>query len=291
MTRWGMLKMLTFVSTFSGVQAGTDMANAFVTYLYGKHMAQSISNIIEYSPITNSSWDPFAAIDNVTANAVVVPENVGSSFTRWGVLAYPGFIALDVVSIGTYAEFVVMEPGYFGNMSLIAPTLDDVKMSSVVPAGGQSIVPTHHISNPPSNLDVLIVPGLPTAGPFPHEKELVEYIRTVYPSLKHIISVGTGSMLLASAGILEGRNATTSKSLFHAATKPYRKGHKINWTGGRWVQDGNVWTTSSSATGLDSGNALAIALFGKKATLWASTLMEYLPSSDPSYDPFAHLMR
>ena len=265
------------------------MANAFVTYLYGKRMAERISNIIEYTPITNSSLDPFAAIYNITPNAVLSAEKVENAFTRWGALVYPGFVALDVISIGTYAESVAMEPGYLGNMSVIARTLDDVKMSSLVPGGGQSMVPTYHLSNPPK-LDVLIVPGLPTAGPFPYEKELVAYIRTVYPSLKHIISVGTGSMLLASAGILEGRSATTSKSLFHAATKPYRKGHKINWTAGRWVRDGNVWTTSSTTAGLDSGNALSIAMFGKKATFWASTQMEYLPSNDPSNDPFAFLM-
>lgn len=266
------------------------MSHAFVSHVYGERVAKSISNFIEYTPISNSSYDPFAAIYNLTTNAAMIAETK-RSFTQWGIFAYPGFVALDAIGVATYAEFMSMQPGYFGNLSVIAPTLDHVKMSGVVRRGGQSIIPTHQLSNPPPHLDVLIVPGLPTAGPFPHQNQLVKYIRSVYPSLKQIISVGTGSMLLASAGILEGRKATTSKALFYAATKPYRKGHNIRWTAGRWVQDGNVWTTSGTASSLDAGNALSVEMFGTRATLWASTMMEYLPSTDPAHDPFAHLIK
>ena len=264
------------------------MANAFVRHVYGKHVAKSISDLIEYTPITNSSHDPFAPLYNLTT--VMIAEKLENSFTQWGILAYPGFIALDAISVAIYAEFMTVIPGYLGNISVIAPTLDHVKMSSVVPGGGQSIVPTHELSNPPSKLDILIVPGLPTAGPFPHQHQFAKYIRCVYPSLKHIISVGTGSVLLASSGILEGRRATTSKSLFHAATKPYRGGHDITWTTGRWVRDGNVWTTSGTASGLDAANALSIEMFGTRATHWATMNMEYIPSTNASHDPFAHLI-
>jgi len=204
---------------------------------------------------------------------------------HWGVLAYPGFIGLDAISVVSYVEFLTLRPGFPGNLSVIAPTLDPVRMSSVVPVGGQMIIPTHQISNPPPHLDVLIVPGLPTPGPFPNQDQLVSFIQHTYPNAKNIISVGTGSMLLGYAGILNGRKATTSKSLFGAATAPF-KNYNITWTLGRWVQDGNVWTSSGTAAGLDAGNALATSMYGADATSWVTLMMEYIPSTNSSWDPF-----
>jgi putative intracellular protease/amidase len=75
----------------------------------------------------------------------------------------------------------------------------------------QQILPTHTFKHPPKDLDVLFVPG----GPGSMVLELddaIAYIRHVYPSLQYIFSVCTGSTLLARAGVLDGKNATTNKS-------------------------------------------------------------------------------
>jgi hypothetical protein len=148
------------------VEAGTDMAYAFVSQVYGAKLAQDITNFIEFTPIVDPSNDPFAAYWNLTSPSKPIPPILTQSpFTNWGVLVYPGFIGLDAISVASYAEFMTLQGGFAGNLSVIAPTLDPVQMSSIVPGGGQTIIPTHQISNPPPQLDVLIVPGLPTAGP------------------------------------------------------------------------------------------------------------------------------
>jgi len=272
--------------TSSGVEAGTDMAYAFLSQVYGKNFAQDITTLLEYVPVDNSSDDPFAAYYNLTSPSKPIPPVLNDSpFTYWALLVYPGIIALDAISVASYPEFVTLQPGFPGNLSTIAPTLDPVQMSSIVLGGGQTIIPTHQISNPPPQIDVLIVPGLPTAGPFPYQDQLAAFIRQTYPTVQNIISVGTGSMLLGYSGILEGRRATTSKSLFSAATAPF-KNHNITWTYDRWVRDGNVWTSSGTASGLDAGNALTTSMFGPNVTFWATLNMEYVPNTNSSWDPF-----
>ena len=262
------------------------MAYAFVSQVYGNKLAQYITTLLEYVPADDSSDDPFAAYYNLTSPSKTIPPVLNDSpFTYWALLVYPGIIALDAISVASYPEFMTLHPGFPGNLSVIAPTLDPVQMSSVVPNGGQTIIPTHQISNPPSQIDVLIVPGLPTAGPFPYQYQLAAFIRHTYPTVQNIISVGTGSMLLGYAGILEGREATTSKSLFSAATAPF-KNNNITWTYDRWVECGNVWTSSGTASGLDAGNALMTSMFGPNATFWATLNMEYVPNTNSSWNPF-----
>ena len=263
------------------------MAYAFVSQVYGNKLAQDITTFLEYVPVDNSD-DPFAAYYNLTSPSKPIPPVLNdSSFTYWALLVYPGIIALDAISVASYPEVVTRLPGFPGNLSVIAPTLDPVQMSSVVSNGGQTIIPTHQISNPPSQIDVLLVPGLPTAGPFPYQDQLAAFIRDTYPTVQNVISVGTGSMLLGYAGVLDGRKATTSKSLFSAATAPF-KNNNITWTYDRWVQYGNVWTSSGTASGLDAGNALTTSMFGPNATLWATVSMEYVPNTNSSWVPFPH---
>ena len=82
----------------SGVEAGTDMAYAFVSQVYGEKLALSITTAIEYVPITNSSYNPFADYWNLTSTPKPIPPVYGSGpFSYWGLLAYPGFIGLDAI--------------------------------------------------------------------------------------------------------------------------------------------------------------------------------------------------
>jgi putative intracellular protease/amidase len=66
-------------------------------------------------------------------------------------------------------------------------------------------------------------------------EDAVDYIREVYPSLQYIVSVCTGSTLLARAGILDGKRATTNKKNW---TWAVATGPKVKWVPGRWVVDG-----------------------------------------------------
>jgi transcriptional regulator GlxA family with amidase domain len=151
----------------------------------------------------------------------------------------------------------------------------------------QSIVPTNTFANPPGNLEVLLVPG----GFGTHEPEdsaaAVAFVKDIYPKLKYIISVCTGSIILARAGVLEGKKATTNKAMWEQATAT-SNGANIKWVpAARWVVDGNVYTTSGVAAGMDGTFAFIAKIWGEEVATSIANIIEYERHTDPHWDPFA----
>jgi transcriptional regulator GlxA family with amidase domain len=150
----------------------------------------------------------------------------------------------------------------------------------------ESVLPTHTYANPPTNLDVLLVPG--GAGTrAPDLNSTIAYVKDVYPNLKYIISVCTGATILARAGILDGRRATTNKHAWAWATST---GPDVNWVPtARWVVDGNVWTTSGVAAGLDGVFAFVSYAWGEDIAGPLADSIEYERHTNSSWDPFAKI--
>lgn len=274
------------------------MTFAFVKAVYGEELAESLCNTLELIPSTDPTYDPFAAVYGLSTTREPPSVPAEESFplpegtkSRWGVLTYPGFTTLDMISVTIFPETISFQPGFGCTITLIAPSKDEPVISyGNAPLYGPGFMATHTYANPPTDLEVLIVPGLPEVRPFPHHDELVSLLRSLYPRLKHIVSVGTGSMLLAAAGILDGRKATTAKAHWKPATAPFRgQDSNITWTTGRWVRDGNVWTASGTAAGMDVANALCKELYGATPTHKAAVLAEYTPHTDSTFDPFAKI--
>lgn len=174
------------------------------------------------------------------------------------------------------------------NLSLIAATLEPVssKPQSAInlynSTFGGSVVPTHtFVSAPP--LDVLFVPGGVEINA-PDVPDAVDFIRKTYPSLQYLISICTGAGIVAQAGVLDGKNATTNKESWKEITP---LGPKTYWVAhARWVQDGNVWTTSGVSAGIDGTIGWLEAVYGNDTANSIATEMEYTPHAQ-SYDPFA----
>ncbi|ROT37341.1 DJ-1/PfpI family protein [Sodiomyces alkalinus F11] len=217
--------------------------------------------------------------------------NSTSPPVNYGMVLFPSFQALDV--FGPLDILNMLSLSHPMNLYLIAATLDPVSTAamsaSMNPLNSnfsESIVPTHTFADPPPDLDVLIVPGgLGTRAPAPRLDELIGFIRDVYPSLEYLISVCTGAGLVARAGVLDGRNATTNK---RAWAQTVAHGPATNWIGrARWVVDENVWTSSGVSAGMDATLAWVAAVFGEEQADSLALGMEYERVSDPSNDPFA----
>ena len=100
--------------------------------------------------------------------------------------------------------------------------------------------------------DTLIVSGdndctLPGAG-------LMAFVRDALPSASRIASVCTGSFVLAQAGLLDGRRATT----YWAHAREFRRRYpRVQLEEDKiYVVDGPVWTSAGMTAGLD----LALAM-------------------------------
>ncbi|PSN68549.1 class I glutamine amidotransferase-like protein [Corynespora cassiicola Philippines] len=185
-------------------------------------------------------------------------------------------------------------------LSLLAPSLSHSTTNPPLPGldFGADLVPTvtfdEYLSAHPSTgagganasippIDVLLVPG--GGGTRGNVSREIAFVETIYPSLQHIISVCTGSTILARAGVLDGRKATTNKKAWAWATG---FGRGVEYVGkARWVRDGNVWTGSGVSAAIDTTYAFLADVYGEEVSQWVADASEYTRWTDASFDPFA----
>ena len=102
-----------------------------------------------------------------------------------------------------------------------------------------------------------------------------------------VMSVCTGSGLLARAGILDGRRATSNKAAFAWATE---QGPKVEWVKeARWVWDGKFVSSSGVAAGIDMSLAVIAHLAGDEFAQNLADRTEYEWHRDAAWDPFARI--
>ncbi len=191
----------------------------------------------------------------------------------WGqeqiaMLLYPKFTALDLV--GPHYFFACM----FGAKVHLVTTEKD--LSPVMSDLGLAITPTMTMADAPRDLDVLFVPG-GTEGTLGvmARADTMAWIRGRAARAKHVTSVCTGSMVLAKAGLLKGKKATS-----HWVTRDVLADFGAIPTNQRVVKDGNILTGAGVSAGLDFAIALVEQLRGRA---YAEALVlqgEYAP--DPS---------
>ena len=103
-----------------------------------------------------------------------------------------------------------------------------------------------------------------------------------------VFSVCTGAALLARAGVLDGRRATSNKLAFDWVRE---QSDAVEWVGrARWVEDDRFITSSGVAAGIDAAFAVLSRLVGEDLSVRVAAGMEYEPSRDPEHDPFADLV-
>lgn len=133
-------------------------------------------------------------------------------------------------------------------------------------------------------LDLLLVPG--GIGTFAQLENtgMIGFLQERAKRAEITMSVCSGSALLARAGLLDGRRATTNKQFFDFSAQ---QGPKVDWvTEARWVEDGPVATSSGVSAGTDMALALIARLYGRKRADLIAALAEYEWQDDPARDPF-----
>jgi len=137
----------------------------------------------------------------------------------------------------------------------------------------------------PGHLDVLLVPGGQGTRRESTNPRMLDFLTGAYPSLELVASVCTGAGLLAAAGLLAGRRATSNKQSFEWVTS---QSAETDWIAeARWVEDGNVWTSGGVAAGMDMTLALIARLTDADTARWAAEHTEYEWHTDAAWDPFA----
>jgi putative intracellular protease/amidase len=180
-------------------------------------------------------------------------------------LLYPQFTALDLV--GPHYFFACM---YGAKVHLVTTEKD---LSPVLSDLGLAISPTITMADAPQDLDVLFIPGgtqgtLSVMG----RKDTMGWVQDRASRAKHVTSVCTGSMVLAKAGLLKGKRATS-----HWVTREALADFGAIPVNERVVKDGNILTGAGVSSGLDFALALVEMLRGKAYAQGLMLQAEYHP--------------
>jgi transcriptional regulator GlxA family with amidase domain len=172
----------------------------------------------------------------------------------------------------------------FGN---IGPELTIVTVAQeagpVRSAQGPRTVADYAFSDAPE-LDFVLLPG--GYGTFEQAQNpaMLEFLRR-NADAEIVMSVCSGSGVLAAAGLLDGRRATSNKLFFDAITQASTN---VNWErSARWVEDGNVFTSSGVSAGTDMSLGVIEKIYGTERARDIAVMTEYEWQADPDNDAFA----
>jgi putative intracellular protease/amidase len=125
--------------------------------------------------------------------------------------------------------------------------------------------------------DVVVVPGGPGQNDQMQDGPVHDWLRTADQTSTWTTSVCTGSLILAGAGLLAGRRATT-----HWLAMDELGALGATPVGDRVVSDGKYVTAAGVSSGIDMALTLAGRLAGDEAAQAIQLMIEYDPQ--PPYD-------
>ncbi|KAJ4378387.1 hypothetical protein N0V86_006088 [Didymella sp. IMI 355093] len=255
------------------------------------------------SDTTTSSISATSSASNINAPLF---KASGDKPVHYGILLFPGFQALDVfgpldvfnslamlynfpMRLTNLAAYPGSVPTYHPSTSTLIPTgahpLSHFSENLVVDRTLKEQLKIQESAGPRSEeaIDVLIVPG--GVGTRSDVAQEIDFVKRMYPTLKSVLSICTGATILARAGILDGRRATTNKRAYKWATGT---GPNVNWAPkARWVVDGNIVSSSGISAGIDASYAFVALNYGEGIAESLADSAEYVRWMDPEHDPFS----
>lgn len=162
-----------------------------------------------------------------------------------GIIIHPGFQLLDAA--GPAAAFEMAEhfcPGSYA-LEMLAPGGGEIESSSGMKLAARPL-------SAEGPLDTAIISGGEIIRSMAAAEQIVAWLRST--NARRTASVCTGAYLLAEAGLLDGRSATTH---WWSTDDFARRYPKVRLDAERiFIEDGGVWTSAGISAGID----LALAL-------------------------------
>lgn len=186
-----------------------------------------------------------------------------------GIYLFEGFEELD--ALGPWevlASWTQQHPDDGWSIRLVADTVSPVRA-----AKGAVITPheTREIK-----LDVVIVPGGDGSRTVMHDGAVLDWLRELNETGVLVASVCTGALVLASAGLLSNRPATT---YFAAVDELRAVDSSINvLPHERWVDDDDIVTSAGISAGIDMALHLVDRLAGTERARQVRRHIQYDPA-------------
>lgn len=197
--------------------------------------------------------------------------SAASGKKKVAIVVHEGVEMLDFAGPAEVFASVHLRPaGMMYEVWLVAPSKGEVHTQHI----GGSIQALHSIDDCPQP-DIVLVPGGQT-NRLLDDPRFMAWFAGAAEHAQHVVSVCTGAFVLAKAGVLDGKEATTHHSAWKELATGYPKVKVVE--GVRFVDNGRVVTAGGVSAGIDAALRIVEQDFGKDA---AADVARYIEHSWP----------
>jgi transcriptional regulator GlxA family with amidase domain len=143
---------------------------------------------------------------------------------------------------------------------------------------GLTFTPEYTFENHPP-LDILVVPGGPGMAEQRRNRRVIGWIASASKSAEITAGVCTGAFLLAEAGLLHHKRATTYWQRLSDLSHEYPDINVIQNV--RFVDEGHIVTSAGISAGIDMALNLVLRLHGPEIAGWSARRIEYAYRPQP----------
>ncbi len=192
------------------------------------------------------------------------PEKPAKARRNVAIFVHEGVELLDFAGPGEV--FAAAQFGQAFRVYTVAATRDPIKSQ-----GFLTITPEFTLADCPKP-DLIVLPGGATGVPMKDPK-VIEWVKSASGDSEVVLSVCTGAFLLAKAGLLDGKEATTHWGSIERlkAMAPKATVHAER----RVVDNGKVVTAAGVSAGIDGSLHVVARLLGEKVAKDTARYMEY----------------
>lgn len=132
---------------------------------------------------------------------------------------------------------------------------------------------------------VLMIPGGFGTRTEVDNYHLIQLLKEKSEKADYVLTVCTGSALLAKTGLLDGKNATSNKLAFDWVIEQNKR---VNWVRkARWIVDGKFYSSSGVSAGMDMALGFISDTLGPGVAEKLAFGAEYLWNREKENDPFS----
>ena len=178
------------------------------------------------------------------------------------IVTYPGVALLDLVVTQT-----VLDRGTRYRTVTVGERTEPLDSNTPM-----AIIPEKRFEEVPDPFAIIVPGGGMASLEAMGNERLLNYLRFAEHAAELVSSVSTGAFVLAAAGLLEGRQATT-----HPAYAELLKKLGVNYVQSYSVEDGKFLTMEGVSSGIDTTLELVAKLRSEAAAKRTEAIIEYDP--------------
>jgi transcriptional regulator GlxA family with amidase domain len=194
---------------------------------------------------------------------------------RLGILIYTDVNVLDYcIPSEVFTTTRLPQPSSpFAKESPYQVLLIAKQLSPVITSSGMEVMPHVDFESCPP-LDLLLVPGGAGVKTCRYSTSVINFLRQQGEQCNVLASVSSGAILLAQAGLLDGRHVTTHTDQLQLLATEFGDTLHVQ-RNLHWVQHGKVFSCAGSAAGLDMALNIISRIHGEHVAMATARHMDY----------------